>query len=163
LGPTISFVFRVTDGKNNLALPVDKLDWFRSVSIDLGNGDPDDPHDRGDNMGVVTAWQWPNPLDGVSGADFEKAVTAIRAGEWRLNNQAKAWVGHPVAKALGLGDVRKKGTQRAKVIAMISTWIYRGELVVVERLDPVTRKNKEYVEVAEDVLNPLSGVRFCDT
>ena len=82
--------FKVTDGKNNLALPADKLDWFRSQSIDLGNGDPDDPHDSGDNMGVVTAWEWPNALDGVTGADFDKVVAAIRAGKWRLNNQAKA-------------------------------------------------------------------------
>ena len=37
--------FRVTDGKNNLALPLDKLDWFRSESICLGNGDPNDPND----------------------------------------------------------------------------------------------------------------------
>jgi hypothetical protein len=155
--------FRVTDGKNNLALPADKLDWFRSVSIDLGNGDPDDPHDRGDNMGVVTAWQWPNPLDGVSGEDFEKAVAVIRAGEWRLNNQAKAWVGHAVAKALGLGDVRRKGIDRARVIAIVNMWVYKGVLVVVERQDPVTRKAKEYVEVAEDTLGPLQGVRFCAT
>ena len=42
--------FKITDGKNNLALPVDKMDWFRSTSIDLGNGDPDDPKTR------ATAW-----------------------------------------------------------------------------------------------------------
>ena len=30
--------FKVEDGKNNLALPPDKLDWYRSESIFLGNG-----------------------------------------------------------------------------------------------------------------------------
>jgi hypothetical protein len=99
----------------------------------------------------------------VSGEDFEKAVAVIRAGEWRLNNQAKAWVGHAVAKALGLGDVRRKGIDRARVIAIVNMWVYKGVLVVVERQDPVTRKAKEYVEVAEDTLGPLQGVRFCAT
>jgi len=155
--------FRVTDGKNNLALPVDKLDWFRSESIDLGNGDPDDPHDRGDNLGVVTEWQWPDALEGVSGVEFEKVAAAIRGGDWRLHNQSKTWVGHAVAKALGLGDVRRKGIDRARVIAMISTWIYKGVLVVVERQDPASRKPKEYVEVAEDAFGPLLGVQFCAT
>ena len=39
--------FKVTDGKNNLALPLDRLDWFRSESVFLGNGDPNDPSDKG--------------------------------------------------------------------------------------------------------------------
>jgi hypothetical protein len=95
--------FKVTDGKNNLALPLDKLDWFRSESIFLGNGDPNDPNDRGDDMGVVTAWEWPNAMEGVSDEDIEKVKAAIRAGAWRHSSQAKDWIGHAVAKALGLG------------------------------------------------------------
>ena len=47
--------FKVADGKNNLALPVEKLDWFRSASIDLGNGGPEDSEGQGDNIGVVRA------------------------------------------------------------------------------------------------------------
>jgi hypothetical protein len=99
----------------------------------------------------------------VSGVEFEKVAAAIRGGDWRLHNQSKTWVGHAVAKALGLGDVRRKGIDRARVIAMISTWIYKGVLVVVERQDPASRKPKEYVEVAEDAFGPLLGVQFCAT
>ena len=65
--------FKVADGKNNLALPPDKLDWFRSESIFLGNGDPDDPDDNGDDMGVVTAWEWPDPMEGVTDADSRRS------------------------------------------------------------------------------------------
>ena len=43
--------FRVSDGKNNLALPADKTEWFRSASIDLRNGcDPRNPLDKGDRL-----------------------------------------------------------------------------------------------------------------
>jgi hypothetical protein len=140
--------FKVTDGKNNLALPPDRLDWFRSESICLGNGDPSDPSDQGDDMGVVTTWEWPNAMAGVSAEDIEKVKTAIRAGQWRKDSQAKDWVGHTVAKALGLGDVRKKGLDRTKVTAMVNTWIYKGVLVVVEREDK-KRMPRDFVEVAQ--------------
>jgi RecA-family ATPase len=54
--------FRVTDGKNNLALPADKMEWFRSTTINLGNGDdPGNLLDRGDDIGVITKWEWPDP------------------------------------------------------------------------------------------------------
>jgi hypothetical protein len=141
--------FRVTDGKNNLALPLDRLDWFRSESIFLGNGDPSDPDDKGDDMGVVTAWEWPNAMAGVSEADVEKVKEAIRAGKWRYHHGAKEWVGHAVAKALGLGDVGNKGIDRTKVTTMINIWVHNGVLKVVKRKDK-KRMTREFVEVAED-------------
>jgi hypothetical protein len=139
--------FRITDGKNNLSLPVDKLDWFRSATINLGNGDPNNPLDRGDSMGVVTAWKWPDPLDGVTGADFDKVAAAIRAGKWRKDTQAKDWVGKAVAKALKLrlGDKADK----AKVVGLIKVWLGTGALIEVEGQDD-RRKTKTFIEVAED-------------
>jgi hypothetical protein len=140
--------FRVTDGKNNLALPADKLDWFRSASVDLGNGDPDDLLDRGDDMGVVTKWEWPDPLDGVTGADFDKAAASIRAGKWRKDAQCKKdWVGLAVAKALKL-DLSSKAT-RAKVVGLIKVWLASGALVEVEGQDD-RRRIRAFVEVAEE-------------
>ena len=139
--------FRVTDGKNNLALPADKLDWFRSASVDLGNGDPDDLLDRGDDMGVVTKWEWPDPLDGVTGADFDKAAAAIRAGKWRKDAQCKDWVGMAVAKALKL-DLSSKAA-KAKVVGLIKVWLASGALVEVEGQDD-RRRIRTFIEVAEE-------------
>ena len=50
--------FKVEDGKNNLALPPDKLDWYRSESIFLGNGDP--------TIRTISAtiWAWSRPGSG---------------------------------------------------------------------------------------------------
>ena len=138
--------FRITDGKNNLALPADKVDWFRSASVDLGNGAPND-RSRGDDMGVVTKWEWPNPLDGVTGQDFEKAAVAIRASKWRENAQCKDWVGIPIAKALKLNVISK--ADRAKVTGLIKVWLASGALVKVEGPDD-RRRVKIFIEVATD-------------
>ena len=140
--------FRITDGKNNNSLPTDKLEWYRSASVDLGNKeDPKDLLGRGDDMGVVTKWEWPNPLDGVTGADFDKAAAAIRGGKWRKDTQAKDWVGKAVAKALKL-DLNNKA-DKAKVKGLVGIWLTAGSLVEVDGLDD-QRKSKTFIEVAEE-------------
>ena len=51
--------FRMGVGKANLTLASDKSEWFRFVSVQLGN----DRADRiGDSVGVVTKWEWPDPM-----------------------------------------------------------------------------------------------------
>ena len=130
--------FKLVNGKQNLAPPPDKADWCHLQSVEIGNGQPNDPFDDGDKVGVVTAWQWPDPLDGVTGRDFDKAAAAIRAGEWRKNVQAKDWVGYAVAKALGL-DLGDKA-DKAKVVGLIKVWLDRGSLVEVEGQDDQHQK-----------------------
>ena len=44
--------FKTFNDKANLQPPADKSDWFKLVSVDLGNGPPNGP---GDSVGVVTA------------------------------------------------------------------------------------------------------------
>ncbi|WP_296518716.1 AAA family ATPase [Rhodopseudomonas sp.] len=135
--------FRTVNDKANLAPPVDQSDWFRLESVHLGNGPLNGP---GDSIGVVTAWKWPDPLSGVTGADFDKAAAAIRAGKWRENSQAKDWVGKAIAEALDLPIETKAG--KAKVAAMIKVWLAAGSLVKVEDIDE-KRMTKMFVQVAD--------------
>lgn len=136
--------FSVLDDKPNLAPPAEKRDWFKLASVDLGNS----PFGGGgDSVGVATRWEWPDPLDGVTGGDFERAAAAIKAGQWRANSQAKDWGGLPVAKALGLSLAVKQ--ERAKVAGLIKIWLASGALVKVERQDE-RRKMKVFIEVASD-------------
>ena len=94
------YYFRADIGKANLTPPAEQADWFRLISVDLGNGT--DELDVGDSIGVVTAWKYP--------AAHPPKVTraaqdAIRAdGPWRADQRAtnEPWVGIPVAKALGV-------------------------------------------------------------
>jgi hypothetical protein len=135
--------FKVDNGKANLAPPPEGKTWYQILSVSLGNG-----ADGGDSVGVVTPWKWPDPLDGITGRDFEAAAALIRAGTWRENGQAKDWVGRPIAKALRL-DLDSRA-HRAKVNGLLKIWISQGNLVVVEGLDEKSMKRK-FVQVADEV------------
>lgn len=150
--------FRTYNDKANLAPPADRSDWFRLESVDLGNGPVvtagvlgDGTRldvAGGDSIGVVTQWNWPDAMAGVTDADFEMVAAEIAAGEWRKNPQAGDWVGKAVAKALKLNLNDK--ADKAKVAGMIRVWLDRRLLVEVHKPDK-QRKVKTFVEVAEEV------------
>jgi AAA domain/Bifunctional DNA primase/polymerase, N-terminal len=135
--------FRTINDKANLQPPVEKSDWFKLVSVDLGNGPMGMP---GDSIGVVTKWEMPDALAGMTGADFEKVARVIRGGKWRHSPQAGAWVGKAVAEALDLDFDNK--TVQAKIKRMLGVWYAAKSLVVVER-DDESRQTRKFVEVAE--------------
>jgi hypothetical protein len=139
--------FKVENGKANLTPPPEGKDWFQIISVMLDNGDPNDILTKGDSIGVVTPWKWPDHLDGVTEQDFEAAAVAIRAGRWRENSQAKDWVGRPVAEALKL-DLDNEADW-AKVTGLLKSWIKTGSLIVVEELDD-KRMLRKFVKVADD-------------
>jgi len=133
--------FRVQNGKANLSPPADTAEWYRLESVDLGNGGDGQP---ADSVGVVTRWTWPDAFDGVTVSDLRKVQTAIAAGRWRANSQAKDWAGIAVARTLGLDATNK--AHKAKIIAMLKTWIANGIFAVVEGLD-AKREKRSFIEV----------------
>jgi hypothetical protein len=128
--------FRVKNGKANLSPPLDASDWYRLESFDLGNA--------GDSVGVVTRWKWPNAFDGVTVSDLRKVQTAIAAGCWRENSQAKEWAGYAVADVLQLDPKNK--AHKAKIVALLKTWIKNGMLDVVEGED-ASRRPRSFISV----------------
>ena len=115
--------FKTFNDKANLQPPADKAEWFELVSVDLGNGPLNGP---GDSVGVVTKWEWPDPLAGMTGADFDKVAAVIRAGKWRESPQATAWVGNAVAEALDLNAENK--ADKAKIIGMLKVSLSAASL-----------------------------------
>jgi hypothetical protein len=138
--------FRTYLDKNNLAPPADKSDWYKLVSVGLGNGPLGPNVIGGDSIGVVTKWEWPDVTKGLSGRDFELAAAAIQAGKWRADVQAKQWVGRVVAKALGY-DLDDRA-DKAAVKQLVQYWISTGALVVVDDYTD-KREIKQFVRVAE--------------
>jgi RecA-family ATPase len=128
--------FNLADGKVNLAPRFDKVDWYHLRSVVLGNGPNGGP---GDSVGVVTAWQRPDLLDG---ADFAKVAAVIQTGNWRLHPQSNDYVGKAIAQALGL-DLDEM-VDRFRVSELLKVWLAVGWLVVVKRMD-VQRKGKDFV------------------
>jgi hypothetical protein len=137
--------FRTYNDKANFAPPVDKSDWFKLESVDLGNGPMGLP---GDSVGVVTEWEWPDATAGMTAADYDKVAAEIRGGKWKESIQAKDnWVGVAIAEALGLDlDVP---AEKAKVKAALKMYLNAGTLVVVKRMDEEQRKLKKFVEVPD--------------
>jgi len=110
------FYFRTINGKPNLEPPADKSDWYKLVSVDLGNG----PMGTGDSVGVVTKWEFPEALAGMTAADFDRVAIVIRGGKWRFDPQAKDWVGKAVAEALNL-DIDDRPT-RGRIRRILGVW-----------------------------------------
>lgn len=133
--------FRGFNDKANLAPPVAASDWYRLASVYLDNGP-----EGGDSVGVVTHWDWPDPLTGITGADFDKVAAEVRRSDWRKDVRSSNWVGYAVAKALGL-EVENKA-DKAKIAGLLKIWILAGSLVVVDGFDE-RRKPRQFVQVCD--------------
>ena len=134
--------FRVDPhGKSNLSRPSEKAEWHMLESVALANGD---------EVGVVTSWRYPQPLDGITADDLRKAQQAIdQGGPWRADVRATMWAGKPIARALGLYPIDDKAV-KAKVAALLKTWIKDGIFVVVPGKGN-DRHDVEFVEVGQRV------------
>ncbi len=131
-----------TDG--NLS-PASATDWYNLASQGLGNGSGG-PIDDQDYIGVATRWTWPDPFADVTTSDLRAVQAAIADGRWRESSQAKDWAGHAVAKILSLDATNK--THRAKISALLKTWIANGVLAVVEGLD-AKREKRNFIEAGQ--------------
>jgi hypothetical protein len=125
--------------KSNLSKPPEKASWLKLISVDLGNGD---------EVGVVTAWKWPDPLEGLCIDDLRAVQTTVAGGEWRDSIQAKDWVGIAVGQALRLDASDKR--DKARINAMLKIWKKSGALVVVKRTSQ-KGKDQPFIEVGNKV------------
>jgi RecA-family ATPase len=129
--------FRVDNGKANLAPPTDKCDWHRMASVSIGNGD---------DVGVATKWNWPDPLEAVSVHDLREVQTKVASGQWRDSSQAKDWIGHALAQVLHLDPTNPR--DKAKIAGLLKIWKASGMLRVVEAKDEKGNM-RPFVEVGE--------------
>lgn len=132
--------FRVDNGKANLMPRGGDARWRRMASVPLGNR----INALEDEVGVVTEWQKPSALEGVTAADLVKVKLAVAAGEWREDVRASNWVGLAVGGALGIETEEPQG--RARVRSLINAWVRSGALEVVQGFDQA-RRPKQFVIV----------------
>jgi len=113
--------FRLDAGKANYA-PAEMAQWFHIVSELLPNGD---------DVGVVTPWQFPGALDNVSTAQMYEVRERARRGQYRADPRSDDWIGALVAEVVGLDP--KTDAKRIKEI--LKVWMANGVLKTVERRD----------------------------
>lgn len=132
--------FGIDRDKANLA-PAGARQWIRMASVDLG---------QGDHVGVAERWQWPEAFDGVTVRhliDVQREVhRRHEAGTPpRFSDQSGAdWIGAVVAEICGLDADEDK----AKIKALIKSWMASGSLVKGEWIDP-TRRPRPVIMVGE--------------
>ena len=147
--------FRIDSGKVNLTPPPEESEWRKFVSVPLGNAMDDCPEDW---IGVVTRWEWPDPMKDLTVADLRSAQKAVsEGGPWRANSQAKDWVGIPIATALRLDPDSK--ADRAKIKGALKIWIRNGMFREVEGED-AKRMKKTFVEVGTWADQKVETVRM---
>ena len=128
-------IFRVDDGKANLAPPSDKATYRRMQSVEIANGE---------HIGVATEFKLPDMFDDVTTKNLYNVQRAVGEAEkqgeaYRENSQAANWIGIAIADELDL-DLEKPN-QNAKAKAILKQWIKSGSLKKVSM--PNKRKGGE--------------------
>ena len=106
-------IFRVDDGKANLAPPAAHAVYRRMVGVQLPNGE---------YVGVATSFAMPDLFDGIKPKDALAVQRAVGEAEgndepYRSDVRAKNWIGAAVAKVLDLDLDKKHEKARAKAVA----------------------------------------------
>jgi hypothetical protein len=141
--------FRRDNGKVNLTPPAENADWYYLASVDLDNS-LDDALAKGDNVGVVTAWEFPLvELPPMTPQRILKLWSVMDGKRWRedVRSKKEPWIGTAIAEVLDLGEDLKR-PQRRDLAKVVKTGIGAKWLRVVEDKDD-EGKSRNYVQAGQ--------------
>ena len=143
--------FRVDAGKANMAKRSGVSDWRRFVSVKLGNGKGNMAAINGDEIGVVTAWEWPSSEkiaeNSLTDEQMHHLKTTLDNGSYKAAANAKEWAGLAVAYVMGADADDKAARKRAGTI--LKALLKEGVLAEVTERDPITRMASRYIKSAD--------------
>jgi hypothetical protein len=136
-------IFRVDDGKANLAPPADAAVYRKMIGVKIANGEW---------IGVCVDYKLPDAFDGISGKDAKKmqqiVAEAHTSGEpFRESSQSANWVGLAVANLTGIDISDKKG--KGKVSTIVRTWLKTNVLATEKVMDKKKGRETNVVVVGE--------------
>lgn len=134
-------IFRVDDGKANLAPPAIAAVWRRMQGVKLDNGEW---------VGVCVTYDPPDVFDGIGAKDtlrVQRVIAQREPGTLKANVQAKAWVGHVVGAELGIDTSEKQG--RGRVSQIVNAWIKSGVLQIEHVFDQRQGRDMPVITVGE--------------
>ncbi len=136
-------IFRVDDGKANLAPPADAAVYRKMIGVKIANGEW---------IGVCVDYKLPDAFDGISGKDAKKmqqiVAEAHTSGEpFRESSQSANWVGVAVANMLNIDISDKKG--KGKVSTIVRTWLKTNVLATEKVMDKKKGRETNVVVVGE--------------
>jgi len=136
-------IFRVDDGKANLAPPADAAVYRKMIGVKIANGEW---------IGVCVDYKLPDAFDGISGKDAKKmqqiVAEAHTSGEpFRESSQSANWIGVAVANMLNIDISDKKG--KGKVSTIVRTWLKTNVLATEKVMDKKKGRETNVVVVGE--------------
>ena len=146
-------IFRVDDGKANLAPPAAKAVYRRMEGVKLPNGE---------FIGVATPFKMPDLFDGISAKhamEVQRLIGSAADAEspMRASMQAKSWAGLSVASVLDL-DLDKPH-EKAKAKAILQKWCEKDVLRVEEWPDKRAGRDVKVVVVGEWITREEAGLQ----
>ena len=113
-------IFRVDDGKANLAPPADKAVYRRMIGVQIDNDEW---------IGVSVKFEMPDAFAGITAKLARKCQDIVGGAEeredpLRASAQAKNWCGHAFAHVLGIDTDDKAG--KARMTTIVNTWLREG-------------------------------------
>jgi hypothetical protein len=136
-------IFRVDDGKANLAPPADAAVYRKMIGVKIANGEW---------IGVCVDYKLPDAFDGISGKDAKRmqqiVAEAHTSGEpFRESSQSANWIGVAVANMLNIDISDKKG--KGKVSTIVRTWLKTNVLATEKVMDKKKGRETNVVVVGE--------------
>lgn len=128
-------LFRVDDGKSNLAPPADRAVYRRMIGVQLANEEW---------VGVAVPFKLPDAFEGITARDTRRVQDVIAGAEenkkpYRENAQAANWVGNAIAETLNIDIDDPVGKGRIKSI--LRTWI-NTDVLRIEKIEDA-KKGRE--------------------
>lgn len=107
-------IFRIDDGKANLAPPSGKATYYRMQGVKIDNGE---------YVGVAVPFVMPDAFDGVTARDAMavQKIVGNAPDPMREDVRAKNWVGIAVAEVLSL-DIDKP-EEKARIKSIVRKWL----------------------------------------
>jgi hypothetical protein len=136
-------IFRVDDGKANLAPPADAAVYRKMIGVKIANGEW---------IGVCVDYKLPDAFDGISGKDAKRmqqiVAEAHTSGEpFRESSQSANWIGVAVANMLNIDISDKKS--KGKVSTIVRTWLKTNVLATEKVMDKKKGRETNVVVVGE--------------
>ena len=145
-------IFRVDDGKSNLAPPAAKAVYRRMHGGQLPNEE---------YVGVCIPFTMPDLFDGIKtkhAMEVQRLIAAAAENQqpMRSSMQAKGWAGHAVALAVDLDT--DKPHEKAKAKAILQKWVQTGVLRIEDWPDKRAGRDVKCVVVGEWITGEEAGL-----
>ena len=142
-------LFRVDNGKSNLAPPSGMATWRQLKSVSLGNGkvtrfmDEEAFHDTSDQVAVVVPYTPTQPDADLTDEQVQEIQSLCILGEHRYDRRSESWIGKVIGGVLDLDTTIDE--VRKSVAVIVDIGIKDGWLEIVEAPD-AGRKLRKFVK-----------------